>query len=297
MQIELVKSREAKQQGPPPRAQQPMELGLATELSSTQQPVELVLTTELSSVDFRRRFYFASKRVLDVLMAVMLLIALAPIILVIAIMIKLDSPGPIIFRQKRVGTRRKEANGRNLWEMKTFTFYKFRSMRADADSELHRAFIKAFMEEDYERMADIQQACQEETVEPRDAFTAAFLPEQEQALKLTQDPRVTPVGRVLRKTSLDEVPQLWNVLKGEMSLVGPRPDLPYSVADYKPWHFERLNAQPGITGLWQVEGRSQVSWDDLVRMDIEYIQNQSLWLDLKILLKTPLAMLNGKGAA
>jgi lipopolysaccharide/colanic/teichoic acid biosynthesis glycosyltransferase len=96
---------------------------------------------------------------------------------------------------------------------------------------------------------------------------------------------------------LDEVPQLWNVLKGEMSLVGPRPDLPYSVTDYKPWHFERLNAQPGITGLWQVDGRSQVSWDDFVRMDIEYIQNQSLWLDLKIIVKTPLAMLNGKGAA
>jgi lipopolysaccharide/colanic/teichoic acid biosynthesis glycosyltransferase len=282
MQIELVKSREARQQGAPPRTQQPLELGLATELSSTRR---------------ERRAYFAIKRIFDVVMATILLIAFAPIMLVIAIVIKLDSPGPIIFKQERVGARRRRNDGRDAWEAGTFTFYKFRSMHEDADQELHRAFIKAFMEDDDKRMADIQRACKEETPEPRDAFTTAFLPEQEQTRKLTHDPRVTPVGRILRKTSLDEVPQLWNVLKGEMSLVGPRPDLPYSVTDYKPWHFERLNAQPGITGLWQVDGRSQVSWDDFVRMDIEYIQNQSLWLDLKIIVKTPLAMLNGKGAA
>lgn len=282
MRIELIESTEAKRQS-------------STRCAS--QTRAQWFATEPSSIRYRRRYYFAIKRVLDVLMAAFLLIAFAPIMLIIAIMIRLDSPGPIIFKQQRVRGRRSQNNGREAWEIDTFTFYKFRSMHEDADQELHRAFIKAFMDDDNEGMADIQQACREQTPEPRDAFTAAFLPEQEEARKLTHDPRVTPVGRILRKTSLDEVPQLWNVLKGEMSLVGPRPDLPYSMADYKPWHFERLNAKPGITGLWQVEGRSQVSWDEFVRMDIEYVHNQSLWLDLRILLKTPLAMLNGKGAA
>jgi lipopolysaccharide/colanic/teichoic acid biosynthesis glycosyltransferase len=282
MQIELVESTEVKQQSSTQRALETRAQGLASGLSSTHD---------------RRRYYFASKRLLDVLIAAILLIAFAPLILVIAIMIKLDSPGPVIFKQQRVGARRRKENGRDTWEIGTFTFYKFRSMKKDADSELHRAFVKAFMDDDDERMADIQRACREKVSEPHDAFSRAFLPDQERARKLTYDPRATSVGRILRKTSLDEVPQFWNVLKGEMSLVGPRPDLPYSVAEYKPWHFERLNAKPGITGLWQVKGRSEVSWDDFVRMDIEYVQNQSLWLDLKILLKTPLAVLRGEGAA
>lgn len=283
MQIEIVKPLEAQRQSSAQRARQ------------TQAPE---IATELLRTDHRRRYYFASKRVMDVLVATILLIAFAPFLLIIAIVIRLDSPGPAIFKQERVRARRKGSSGRDSWEVDTFTFYKFRSMKKDADSELHRAFVNAFMHDDEDRMAEIQRACREEASEPRDAFALAFLPdEEEEARKLVHDPRVTRVGRILRKTSLDEVPQFWNVLKGEMSLVGPRPDLPYSVADYKPWHFERLNAKPGITGLWQVEGRSDVSWDDLVRMDIEYIHSQSLWLDLKILLKTPLVVLRGDGAA
>lgn len=284
-----------------------MEFGLRTKATGVQERTSSEHLLQVRRCYFkpgplrtgrRNRYYFATKRLLDIVVASILLIAFAPFMLIVAMVIRLDSSGPAIFKQERVRARRKGSNGRDSWEVDTFTFYKFRSMKKDADSELHRAFVNAFMHDDEDRMAEIQRACREEASEPRDAFALAFLPdEEEEARKLVHDPRVTRVGRILRKTSLDEVPQFWNVLKGEMSLVGPRPDLPYSVADYKPWHFERLNAKPGITGLWQVEGRSDVSWDDLVRMDIEYIHSQSLWLDLKILLKTPLVVLRGDGAA
>lgn len=222
----------------------------------------------------QRRFYFACKRLLDILIAGSALIILSPLMLVIAILVKLDSPGPAIFKQERVGLKRRTDDQRKAREVSTFTCYKFRSMVRDADQSVHQAFIEAYVEG---------------RVEPSHAGGAKF--------KLTGDPRVTRVGRILRKTSLDELPQLVNVLKGEMSLVGPRPDVLYSVEEYKPWHRERLAALPGITGLWQANGRCNVSFDDMVRMDIEYIRNQSLWLDLKILFLTIPAVLFGRGAA
>jgi lipopolysaccharide/colanic/teichoic acid biosynthesis glycosyltransferase len=146
-------------------------------------------------------------------------------------------------------------------------------MVEDADSSLHEAFCKAFVEG---------------RIESLDGDESAF--------KLARDPRVTRVGRLLRKTSLDELPQLVNVLKGEMSLVGPRPVPTYEVAGYQTWHCERLAALPGITGLWQIKGRGRVTFEEMIRMDIDYVRNRSLWLDIKILVFTIPAVLSGRGA-
>jgi len=149
-------------------------------------------------------------------------------------------------------------------------------MRVDADQGVHQQFVTQF----------IKAGAQLHPVGRNVVF------------KLTKDKRITPLGRILRKTSLDELPQLWNVLRGEMSLVGPRPPLPYEVDTYRPWHRRRVvDAKPGITGLWQVKGRSRTTFDEMVRLDLEYARTRSLWLDLRILLATPGAVISGKGAA
>ena len=150
-------------------------------------------------------------------------------------------------------------------------------MHQNVSSELHRAYLHAFIENDHENMEKLQDS-------------------NSQIRKLTDDPRVTRLGRFLRKSSLDEIPQLWNVLRGDMSLVGPRPPIPYEVEMYEPWHQRRLQTKPGITGLWQVTARSSADFDEMVRMDIWYIEHQSLWLDLRIILKTPLSVLSMEGA-
>jgi lipopolysaccharide/colanic/teichoic acid biosynthesis glycosyltransferase len=224
-----------------------------------------------------RAFYYFFKRLLDVTVAGTALIILAPVMAAVALLTVLDSGWPIIFAQERVGARRWRRRGFSYWQQKTFICYKFRSMVQDADSSMHQAFVKAFITNDQEEMAALQGG-------------------HTQTHKLVNDPRVTRVGRLLRKTSLDELPQLWNVLKGDMSLVGPRPDVTYSVEEYTPWHQQRLAAQPGISGLWQVKGRSQTDFDDMVGLDIEYIENQSLVLDLKIMLRTIPAVIRGHGA-
>lgn len=214
---------------------------------------------------------FATKRTLDVGGAGTLLVLLSPLMALIAVAIKLDSRGPVIFAQQRVGARQgRLPSGEVVWQVRNFPFYKFRSMYTSIDESLHQAHIQAYVE--------------------------GRLNESAETFKLKNDPRVTRVGRVLRKTSLDELPQLVNVLKGEMSLVGPRPVPPYEVAQYKEHHCERLAALPGITGLWQVKGRSQVPFEEQIRMDIEYVRNQSLWLDIKLLLQTIPAVLSGRGA-
>lgn len=225
----------------------------------------------------QRPLYFACKRLFDILVAGCLLILLIPPMCLIALLIMLDTSGPAIYRQERVGPRRRRQDGRVIWEIGTFTIYKFRTMYRDSDSEMHRAFARAFVRNDKESIAELQNGNTE-------------------VCKLVDDPRVTPFGRFLRKSSLDELPQLLNVLRGEMSLVGPRPDVPYAVETYQPWHFERLAAESGLTGLWQVKGRARVSFDDCVRMDIEYIRNQSFLLDLKILILTIPAVLSRRGA-
>lgn len=226
----------------------------------------------LTRIYQKKRLYFLCKRCMDIILSLLLLIITLPLSLLIALLIKLDSPGPIIFAQGRAGLRRRSRGKRREWEVSTFTFYKFRTMYHNAGQGPHYASIKAFAE-------------------------GKPVSDGEAMFKLTDDPRVTRVGNILRKTTLDELPQLLNVLKGEMSLVGPRPVPLYEVAEYKEWHRERLTVLPGIVGLWQVKGRSRVSFDEMARMDIQYTRNQSLWLDLKILLLAIPAVLSGKGAA
>lgn len=202
----------------------------------------------------------ALKRVLDVAGSASALVALSPLFLVISLLIRATSPGPVFFRQKRVGQGGRE-----------FTLLKFRSMYVDTDSALHREFVQRFIENKQSQQGGVY--------------------------KLTNDPRITPVGNILRKGSLDELPQFLNVLWGDMSLVGPRPPIPYELERYSLWHLRRIQGvKPGITGEWQVNGRSRTTFDEMVRMDLRYIENQSLWRDLRILLQTPFAVLSGDGA-
>jgi exopolysaccharide biosynthesis polyprenyl glycosylphosphotransferase len=205
-----------------------------------------------------------AKRVFDVAVTTVILGVVWPLMLLIAALIKLDSPGPVLFRQKRIGE-----NGQ------PFYMLKFRSMKTDSDEKLHREHVTRLIKEN---------------------VSLADHSDRGSSLKMTHDPRITRVGRFIRKTSLDELPQLINVLKGEMSLVGPRPPIPYEVELYQEWHKRRLEAIPGVTGLWQVKGRNKVSFDEMVRMDIDYIEHQSLWLDVKLLFLTPFALLSGQGA-
>ncbi len=225
-----------------------------------------------------RRFYYACKRLFDLFGAAVLLLLLSPLMIVVAILIVVETPGPAIFRQERVGRSRRAGDGSSTWILSTFTIYKFRTMHKDTPADTHRAFVHAFISNDEEAMAAMQGG-------------------KTQVRKLVDHPHVTRLGRFLRKSSLDELPQLWNVIKGDMSLVGPRPDVPYSVENYLPWHCERLAVQPGMTGLWQVSGRSRVSFEDWIRMDIEYVHKQSFWLDLKILFLTIPVVLRARGAA
>jgi exopolysaccharide biosynthesis polyprenyl glycosylphosphotransferase len=227
-----------------------------------QHPGESVLYPDLKQEENRKRVSRTFKRTMDVLGALLALVVLSPVFLLIAAAVKLSSKGPILFRQNRVGQYGA-----------AFTFLKFRSMYVNNNSEIHKEYVRKLIAGKADQKG-------------RDGV-----------FKITDDPRVTPVGRFLRRTSLDELPQFINVLKGEMSLVGPRPPLPYEVEAYDVWHRRRLlEARPGITGLWQVNGRSRTKFDDMVRLDLQYARKQSLWLDLKILLRTPAAVFSGDGA-
>lgn len=234
-----------------------------------QWPSQIGELAETSANDL----YFTCKRCLDVALAGLLLILLLPVLLLIALCIKMGSSGPVIFKQERVGAKRQRLGSKAVWVPVNFTFYKFRSMVQNADSSAHEAYIRDFVNG---------------TVQAAHESGGKF--------KLTSDPRVTRVGRILRRASLDELPQLFNVLKGDMSLVGPRPVPPYEVACYRAGDHRRLAALPGITGLWQVNGRCQVPFEKMIEMDLDYIRNASLWLDLKILLGTIPAVLSGRGA-
>jgi len=231
-----------------------------------ERPSNPTLYPDLEKRQESNRLGRATKRMIDVLGSLSLLALLSPVFLAIAVAVKLTSEGPVLFRQKRIG------------EYGTpFTFLKFRSMYTDNDSSQHKEYVRQLI-----------------------AGRAAKQPTDgngEGVFKLTNDPRITPVGSFLRRTSLDELPQFLNVLRGEMSLVGPRPPVPYEVEAYATWHRRRLlEAKPGITGLWQVEGRSRVGFDDMVRLDLRYARNCSPWLDLKILIQTPRAVIAGNGA-
>jgi lipopolysaccharide/colanic/teichoic acid biosynthesis glycosyltransferase len=214
---------------------------------------------------------------IDIVVSTLSFVLLAPLMLLISILIRVDSKGSPIFAQERFGGRRVKINGQYMWEIFSFTIYKFRTMSAEAPHDLHRNFVKAFIRNDEAKMQAINNNAGTE-------------------YKIKEDPRVTRIGRFLRKTSLDEVPQLINVIRGEMSLVGPRPALRYEVEEYSDWHKQRFAAKHGMTGYWQVLGRSEVSFEKMTEMDIEYAARQNLLLDLRILLMTPLRVLKGKGA-
>jgi lipopolysaccharide/colanic/teichoic acid biosynthesis glycosyltransferase len=235
-----------------------------------------ILSTSAKSIDNTR--YYVMKRLMDIVVAGTMLLVLSPVMLVIALLVKFTSEGPIIFSQERVGARRRyRQDGTAYWEETRFRIHKFRSMVQNADSHIHRAYVQALIQNDANGMAALQGT--DTTVR-----------------KLTRDPRITTIGHFLRKSSLDELPQLWNIVKGDMSLIGPRPCLAYELDMYQSWHRQRLNGMPGLTGWWQVTARSSADFDEMVTMDIWYLQQQSILLDLRILLKTPLTVLTSRGA-
>jgi lipopolysaccharide/colanic/teichoic acid biosynthesis glycosyltransferase len=225
-----------------------------------------------------RSMYYLSKRIVDVIVAILALIIFSPIMLAIAVLIHFDSPGPVIFTQKRVGSIRRKGSRHYYWEKTEFRCFKFRTMVNKADPTIHHDFINALINHDEQKLAAIQGS-------------------ESKVKKLVNDSRVTRIGHFLRCSSLDELPQFWNVLRGEMSVVGPRPAIPYELESYKSWYFQRLNTKPGITGLWQVGARNSVDFDSMVKLDVEYVKKQSFWLDLKIMILTPMVMFRRNGVA
>jgi lipopolysaccharide/colanic/teichoic acid biosynthesis glycosyltransferase len=200
------------------------------------------------------------ERCLDIVLSLLILLVLLPLLLVIAVVIKLDSRGPVFFRQARLGR-----------SMQPFTLLKFRTMYVGASPQLHKEYVAWLVEHAGEMPAD--------TIK-----------------KMTKDPRVSRVGTILRKVSIDELPQLLNVLSGRMSLIGPRPALDYELQYYEPRHYERFTVRPGLSGLWQVSGRSAVGFGEMLDMDVEYVRTASIRTDLGILARTPMAAIRGQTA-
>lgn len=229
------------------------------------RPSNSALYPDLTNHKTSRKSLLLVKRLIDFFGSLAITLLCSPLFIAIAIAVKCSSKGPILFRQERIGQFGQ-----------SFTFLKFRSMKVNNDHSVHREFVTKMIAEQ----------------------SGPGAPAAGQGVyKMTNDKRVTPIGKFLRRTSLDELPQLINVLRGDMSLVGPRPPIPYELAAYQVWHRRRvLEVKPGITGLWQVAGRSRVKFDEMVRLDLRYATSWSPWLDLKILLRTPLAVLKGSGA-
>lgn len=211
------------------------------------------MTVPVAPDEGARPLATAARRVLDLVAAIVVLLCLLPLLLIVAVLIKLDSPGPVFFRQRRLGK-----------DMRPFTMIKFRTMVNDATPDRHSRYIAQLA-----RGVD-------DGAHPH-------------LKKLTNDPRVTRVGRVLRRLSIDEVPQLFNVIAGQMALIGPRPALDYEIQYYEPHHFERFSLRPGITGLWQVSGRNALGFKDMLDLDAEYAATATLATDLRILARTPRA--------
>ena len=233
----------------------------ALNLATQERPLEAVTLGLRIGVPRHASWELFAKRAFDFVVAAVVLLLGAPIFLLLAALVKFSSPGPVFFRQVRLGKGGEP-----------FTFYKFRTMQHRNDDSVHRSFCEDFI------------SGGGETEEGTSLF------------KMVRDPRVTKIGGFLRRSSLDELPQFLNVLRGEMSMVGPRPPISYEVEHYQDWHKDRLNVTPGLTGLWQVSGRSQVPFDEMVRLDIHYITHWSLALDFKIMWKTLPVILRGDGA-
>ncbi len=235
------------------------------EEGDSDHTASIALYPDLSRTEETRKFALGVKRAMDIAGSAAALLLFSPLYAGIALAIKLGSKGPVLFKQERLGQYGK-----------TFTVLKFRSMRTDCDSKIHQEYVNKFIAGDAENESEAGPA---------------------KVYKLQSDPRITGVGHFLRKTSLDELPQFWNVLRGDMSLVGPRPPIAYEFRAYDVWHRRRvLEIKPGITGLWQVNGRSRTRFDDMVRLDLKYARGWSLWLDVKIILQTPAAVFTGDGA-
>jgi lipopolysaccharide/colanic/teichoic acid biosynthesis glycosyltransferase len=228
---------------------------------------------------WRRSVSWAVKRTLDLVGGLVVGIVVAPLALLIAVAIRLDSRGPAIYVQRRVRRTLVRENGSCYWQLTTFSFYKFRTMAKDVPADLHKQYTEAYIAGDESRIAEFHASSNGNG-----------------SYKLESDPRVTRIGRFLRKSSLDELPQLWNVVRGDMSLVGPRPPLEYEVTKYDEQHFERLGGPGGITGLWQVRGRCETSFEEMIALDIEYFERRSILLDIGILVMTVPAVLSGRGA-
>ena len=232
---------------------------------SSGRPSNPALYPDLSTQDKGKRPLLIMKRAIDIVGGAILALLCLPFCVLIALVVKATSKGPVLFRQQRVGHYGKQ-----------FTFLKFRSMYVDNDHSVHKQFVTQMITRELD---------------------GARSEKNQGVYKLTSDKRITRVGRFLRRTSLDELPQFINVLRGDMSLVGPRPPIPYELAAYQTWHRRRLlEVKPGITGLWQVTGRSTVDFDEMVRLDLRYATSWTPWLDLRILLRTPLAVIKGSGA-
>jgi lipopolysaccharide/colanic/teichoic acid biosynthesis glycosyltransferase len=254
-------------------AEQFSRIGISFHAFPTHNDVELpnapanpTLYPDIARRENARKSFRIIKRVIDVAGSLVALLLFAPVFVLIILAIKLSSKGPILFRQTRIGQ-----NGT------PFMFVKFRSMYVNNDSAIHKQYVRRLI------AGEVHQSGSNGSGNGSG-----------HVYKLTSDSRITPVGNLLRRTSLDELPQLINVLRGEMSLVGPRPPIAYEVEAYDVWHRARLlEMKPGITGLWQVNGRSRVTFDEMVRLDLRYARQWSPWLDVKILLRTPRAVLNG----
>jgi exopolysaccharide biosynthesis polyprenyl glycosylphosphotransferase len=237
------------------------------EKKSPDLPANPVLYSDVNRKYDSQKGPFFAKRIIDIIGSIVGLTLFAPFFLVIPLLIKLTSRGPVFFRQERMGLYGKK-----------FTFLKFRTMQVNNDSCVHQEYVKKLIAGE---------------AESNEGGTSCGKP----VYKITNDNRVTSIGRFLRKTSLDELPQFINVLRGDMSLVGPRPPIPYEVENYDIWHLRRvIEIKPGITGLWQVKGRSSTTFNEMVRLDIQYSREWTIWLDLKILFMTPWAVFKGKGA-
>ena len=235
-----------------------------------------------------RESYLIIKRLMDLALSLIGLVALAPVMAAIAILIKIDSPGPVLFLQTRIGKKGHP-----------FEILKFRTMTYGLDDSYHKAFMRAFVRGEINaenptasHLSSSQDSCLQRRLQARSD------PDQTETVdfKPFQDSQVTRVGRFLRKTSLDELPQMINILRGEMSWVGPRPNVPWEVEEYRDWQRARLAVLPGITGLAQVNGRSAIDFDTIAKYDIEYVQTRNLWLDVSILAQTVLSVLSGRGA-
>jgi lipopolysaccharide/colanic/teichoic acid biosynthesis glycosyltransferase len=237
-------------------------------MSASSTEAGSLSTTRPAVVDGESKYSAVACRALDVAVSAVLLLVLLPAFLILAAAIRLDSSGRVFYRQRRIGRHQAP-----------FTVNKFRTMHSGAGHETHREFVLGLIAREQQQSA----------AQAQDRESNFF--------KMANDTRVTRVGRFLRKSSLDELPQLWNVLRGDMSLVGPRPPIPYEVEHYPPHWFDRFAVKPGMTGLWQVSGRSELGLEEMVALDVEYANSRSLWLNVKILARTVPAVFAGRGAA